>query len=136
MLATPQHSAMTHLEADLAAPRRARMFVRERLERWRHPELVRDAELLVSELVTNAVMHSGEPHLTLRVDADREAVWVTVGDHSDGLPRRMDAAPTDVTGRGLALVERLASDWGVDVTPWGKEVWFVLAARPVRDRTG
>jgi anti-sigma regulatory factor (Ser/Thr protein kinase) len=135
MLASPLHSAMTSLDADLGAPRRARMFVRERLERWRYPELIRDAELLVSELVTNAVLHSDARYLSLRVDGDDRSVWVAVGDPSDGLPRRVDAAPTDVSGRGLALVDGLASDWGVDLTPAGKEVWFLLESPAVQDRT-
>jgi anti-sigma regulatory factor (Ser/Thr protein kinase) len=84
------------------------------------------ALLLVSELVTNAVVY-GSPPIKLRVTCNgSEGLEVRVSDGSDRLPERREAAPLAEGGRGLFLVESLSSRWGVEATEAGKEVWFAL----------
>jgi anti-sigma regulatory factor (Ser/Thr protein kinase) len=84
-------------------------------------------ELLVSELVTNAVLHA-RSEVELRLSNSADAVRVDVVDASTRPPvlrTRDDAA---MTGRGLALVAELSAQWGVEETEGGKSVWFVVAA--------
>lgn len=85
-----------------------------------------DAELLVSELVTNAVLHARS---AMRVTVDRRdgALRVSVSDRSPVPPRLRDYGPDAVTGRGMLLVDRLARSWGVERhQDEGKQVWFEL----------
>jgi anti-sigma regulatory factor (Ser/Thr protein kinase) len=92
-------------------------------------ELLDDARLLVSELVTNAVRHSGAPRdstVELEVSAQRDRVRVEVTDEGDGfVPRPRTADQSKGSGWGLHLVERLATSWGVDPRPRAR-VWFEL----------
>lgn len=85
------------------------------------------ATLLVSELVANAVLHA---HTTIAVRVSRDVpsgrVKVAVHDGTPRSPARKHYSPTSTTGRGLLLVERLASDWGVTPSAAGKSVWFEL----------
>lgn len=79
--------------------------------------------LLVSELVTNALLHArSEIDLVLRVL--EKAVRCEVYDGSRATPTLRPVDSAAVTGRGLALVAHLASDWGTERTPDGKVVWF------------
>lgn len=93
--------------------------------------LIGDAELLVSELVTNAIRYGGS---TIELTADREGESLRIAVHDDGddLPRTDGAgpAPDAVSGRGLRIVEQVAADWGVttETTRSGKTVWFRLGA--------
>lgn len=82
--------------------------------------------LLVSELVGNAVRHTGAQVFGLRML--RRGVWarVEVRDPSRGLPCRMPVAELDTSGRGLCLVEMLSDRWGVDLLPCGKTTWFEM----------
>jgi len=87
-------------------------------------ELVDVAVLLVSELVTNAVMHAGTPiELTVSLSHASE-LTVSVGDGSPHQPVPRSYGRTASTGRGLRMVEDLADDWGVSVGETGKTVWF------------
>lgn len=91
--------------------------------------------LLTSELVANAALHGAGP-VQLAVTAADDALHVEVHDRSSDLPQARAAGHLDDSGRGLMLVERLASAWGVapcDV-PAGKRVWFDLALDPTRLR--
>lgn len=83
--------------------------------------------LLVSEVVTNSVVHGGPP-IVLAVDCEHTTgLKVRVRDGSHELPKPRDAGVWAGGGRGLGLLERLSDDWGVDPDPGdGKEVWFVL----------
>ena len=86
--------------------------------------------LLVSELVSNAVQHGG-PHgptaiVDLEVAAHSDRVRIGVTDAGDGDPRAGNGAVDLPSGRGLLLVEALASRWGCDRLPVGKTVWFEL----------
>ena len=86
------------------------------------------AKLLTSELVTNAVIHAGDGfELVVTVDDDRARV--AVKDSDSRLPQ-LGRAPDDATtGRGLKLVDAMASSWGAERRAAGKVVWFDLAAR-------
>ena len=97
----------------------------ETLDRWSCGHLVDDAVLLVSELVTNAVVH-GRSDVALRLWRTGSGVRVEIADRHPGavLPRRPD--PEALGGRGLYLVETLAQDWGVRPAKPGKAVWFEL----------
>jgi len=101
----------------------ARRFVRARLVDGAAD--VDTATLLVSEVVTNAILHARTP-VTLTVDMADEVVRITVRDGSPARPRLHSFAPTSATGRGLQLLDRLAKRWGVDADPvtGGKIVWF------------
>ncbi|MER7485576.1 ATP-binding protein [Streptomyces sp. NPDC126497] len=106
----------------------ARAVIRDVLRQWGLDDLVPTAELLVSELVSNALRHaSGPVHLTLeRVSGLR----CLVGDGTPDLPRPADAGPEDESGRGLVLVDTLAARWGCERGPEGKSVWFELSDDP------
>ncbi|MCQ4044024.1 SpoIIE family protein phosphatase [Streptantibioticus rubrisoli] len=102
----------------------ARELTRARLEAWGLGELVDTTELLVSELVTNALRH-GRGDIRLRLLLDRTLVC-EVWDSDLVQPRRRRARDTDEGGRGLQLVSMLSESWGSRRTPRGKTVWFEL----------
>lgn len=80
--------------------------------------------LLANELVTNAILHT-EADFDVVVDIAERRVRVEVRDRSDRAPTPRASAPDSVAGRGLALIEALAADWGVEEIPDdGKAVWF------------
>ena len=82
------------------------------------------ASLLVTEIVTNAVLHAMAP-MTLRVEVSADVVRIEVRDGSQLPPRVHAFAPTAATGRGLRLLESLAVRWGVrPEQSGGKVVWF------------
>jgi anti-sigma regulatory factor (Ser/Thr protein kinase) len=83
------------------------------------------AALLVSEVVTNAVRYSNGP-IELLVRRSPSAIWFEIGDEDSRLPRLRHARSDDEGGRGLALVQALASAWGTREVPTGKVVWFRL----------
>ncbi|MFF2325115.1 MULTISPECIES: SpoIIE family protein phosphatase [unclassified Streptomyces] len=103
---------------------RARELARDRLLAWELGELVDTTELLVSELVTNALRY-GEGEIRLRLLRDRTLVC-EVWDAGLVQPRRRRARDTDEGGRGLQLVGMLSAAWGSRRTPRGKTVWFEL----------
>jgi len=88
-------------------------------------DVVEIAQLLTSELVTNALQH-GAGAITIEVSRSPKLLRVSVDDESDGRPRRSTAAVDEIRGRGLMLVEALASRWGVLARDGGKRVWFEL----------
>ncbi|MDQ0774734.1 PAS domain S-box-containing protein [Streptomyces aurantiacus] len=103
---------------------RARELARSQLAGWELEPLVDTAELLVSELVTNALRY-GEGEIRLRLLLDRTLVC-EVWDAGLVQPRRRRARDTDEGGRGLQLVGLLSAAWGSRRTPRGKTVWFEL----------
>lgn len=125
--------------ADPQAVSPARRFVRRRLTEWgAGDDLVDTAVLCVSELVTNAVIHTGSPSLVV-VRLAGDVVTVTVRDHGAESPEASEATgrdpiaggdradPLEVHGRGLQLVEALATRWGSELDAVGTTVWFELA---------
>jgi anti-sigma regulatory factor (Ser/Thr protein kinase) len=112
----------------------ARRLTRHQLQtRWLlGPQLTDDAVLLVSELVGNAVKHTGADVFGLRIRRRRGWLRIEVRDPSRALPCHLPVREFDVSGRGLWLVDRLADRWGVDLLPYGKCVWFELRlTRPI-----
>jgi len=109
-----------------AALREVRRFVREVLDAWGAEERLLDAEIIASELATNAVKHAHSP---FRVSLTRSAASMTlaVRDASFEQPRPQARHTDDGGGRGLALVSELSSAWGTNVEPDGKTVWAELA---------
>lgn len=110
---------------------RARELARAQLTAWELEPLVDTVELLVSELVTNALRY-GEGEIRLRLLRDRTLVC-EVWDAGLVQPRRRRARDTDEGGRGLQLVGLLSAAWGSRRTPRGKTVWFEL---PLPDGDG
>ncbi len=84
------------------------------------------AELLVSELVTNAVIH-GRSEVRLRVMVSEETVRVEVGDDNSRHPVALRSEESALDGRGMTIVEMLASAWGVQDGAFGKIVWFEVS---------
>jgi anti-sigma regulatory factor (Ser/Thr protein kinase) len=117
--------AEVELPVSREAPALARDFLRGSTCVEHHSEVVDDAVLLVSELVTNSVLHGGPP-VVVAVDCDEATLQVRVRDGSPMLPAPRDAASGDENGRGLALVAEMSADWGVDTEEDGKHVWFVI----------
>lgn len=114
-------------EAD-AVPK-ARRFTAKSLAA--EPEhLIEDAEQVVSELVTNAILHGAEP-VTLRILRGEHALRLEVEDGGRSLPIVSRPSSDSMTGRGLSLVATIASRWGVEESPSGKVVWAELAEHPV-----
>ncbi|MFE2724913.1 ATP-binding protein [Kitasatospora sp. NPDC059327] len=104
----------------------ARQLVSIALTAWSAEELGGVARLLVSELVANAVRHTGCTRLSVSVTRRKATVWVGVRDSSGVLPCRTDPTCEAESGYGLGLVEALSSRWGVAWVPHGKWVWFEL----------
>jgi anti-sigma regulatory factor (Ser/Thr protein kinase) len=104
----------------------ARRFVRTALMSAGRHELLEDAELAVSEVVTNAVVHAGT-RVDIKLVVGPVLARIEVEDGSPNQPRARRYAITASTGRGLGLVNDVAADWGVRPTERGKTVWFELA---------
>ncbi|WP_443065463.1 SpoIIE family protein phosphatase [Streptomyces sp. NBC_00536] len=128
----PSDVAYWFLDPEETAPGRARRFARRALTRWGLEELSDSLELLVSEVVTNAVRYAERP-VTLRL-LRTDVLRCEVGDDSPQLPRQRRARDTDEGGRGLFLVNRMARRWGATRLSSGKVVWFELALPGAQDR--
>lgn len=107
---------------------RARAFVESALAGAGLDHLAYTTILLVSELVANAVLHSGTP-LDVVVQCGDDRVRVEVHDGNPQLPVRKHYSNMSGTGRGLMLVERMSAGWGADRTAGGKVVWFEVDGR-------
>ncbi|CQR60981.1 Regulatory Protein [Streptomyces leeuwenhoekii] len=114
--------------ADLRAVPEARRALRDLLRQWGRPGRSAVAELLTSELVTNALIHTDDDAV-LTATVGPRGVRVEVRDFVAGRLRPSAPAPGDATnGRGLVLLESLADAWGVRAHGVGKSVWFELDA--------
>ena len=120
--------ASTDLPAHALSARRARRFVLAALEALgvRAPAIEEVAELLTSEVVTNAVLHAGSGVRVL-VEGIPGGVRISVTDTDPQIPALRPPADQAESGRGLHLVDTLADRWGVAPVPTGKSVWFELA---------
>jgi serine phosphatase RsbU (regulator of sigma subunit)/anti-sigma regulatory factor (Ser/Thr protein kinase) len=121
----PDDVAEWRLSRDPIEVGRARAVVREQLHDWGLPKLAEPAELLVSELVTNAVRHSHSRPIDLRL-VRGDTLLCEVDDDDHDLPTLLSAGPGDEFGRGLRVVSTLAREWGTSRTKNGKTVWFEL----------
>lgn len=127
--ARDRHVGRTLLTSATSSPAQARHFVERTLLDWGYPGLVDTAILLTSELVTNAVMHA-ESDLELTLQLVNGFLRVEVYDREDRAVRPRDAGDEATSGRGLALVDALATSWGTDDVDLGKVVWFEVPQRP------
>jgi anti-sigma regulatory factor (Ser/Thr protein kinase) len=121
-------------QADLRAVTETRHALRTLLEHWGKPGRVETAELLATELVTNALLHT-DGDAVLTATAGPHSLLVEVRDFTTHVPRPRTPSPEDEThGRGLMLVQCLADAWGVHAQGVergegsGKTVWFELEA--------
>jgi PAS domain S-box-containing protein len=104
----------------------ARAMMRGLLRETGREDLAEAAVLLVSEVVTNALLHAGTD-IDLAAVLGREGLRVEVGDGSPHLPSRRRYAATAGTGRGLLMLESMVDDWGVTRRRVGKVVWFRIS---------
>ncbi|WP_142214959.1 ATP-binding protein [Streptomyces sp. SLBN-118] len=117
--------------ADLTAVPEVRRALRELLGHWGEQDPKDVAELLASELVTNALVHTDDGAV-VTASVAASTLRVEVRDFMAGLPvPHAPPAHLDTHGRGLVLVESLADAWGVQTHGVGKVVWFELHGRPV-----
>jgi len=112
-----------HLERDPRSSAAARRFVEAKLQRWDCGELLDTVNLLVSELVTNSVLHA-ESAADIAVFLKPDSVRIEVSDTGQDFPELHGPSGQATSGRGVALVEMLSSAWGVEPTTEGKTVWF------------
>jgi anti-sigma regulatory factor (Ser/Thr protein kinase) len=113
-----------------SAPSQARQFVAGQLRQWQLQGCEDTALLLVSELVTNAILHA-RTDIVVGVIRDNGSVLVEVTDGSATQPTPRQFSVHAGTGRGLTLVAALASKWGVRRVAGGKTVWASLSTEVV-----
>ncbi|WP_326623000.1 SpoIIE family protein phosphatase [Streptomyces decoyicus] len=118
----PRNVAYWYLNPEPQTAGRARQLTRRALHRWGLDPLLDTTELLVSEVVTNAVRYANRP-IALRL-LRTDVLRCEVGDDSPQVPRMRRAQAGDEGGRGLFLVDRLAQRWGATRLSTGKVVWF------------
>lgn len=119
------NEAKARLGANLQTPRLARRFVKQAMDRWGARSEVELVELLVSELVTNSILHA-QSDVEVSVTFAWDLVRVAVFDSSLEPPVRRATRSDGTSGRGLLMLDALSSAWGIDVTPGGKSVWFEI----------
>jgi hypothetical protein len=124
------HEAKARFRSGPDAPLAARRFVAGLLGRRPYGDRIdpHDAQLVVSELATNAVIHAGTP-FSVAVRSDGSSVRIAVQDWSSMQPVMRDMNPVALSGRGLRLIAMVSRAWGVEYGPNGKTVWAELALR-------
>ena len=121
------NAAVIELAPRLQSAEAASRFVHDRCEDWGCPELTDVSTLIVSELVTNAIVHAATP-AELRAQWSNGVLRLEVMDNAEGSPPDPRIAdPDDEGGRGLLLVDALSTAWGVESTDHGKVVWAEVA---------
>ena len=127
VVAPHETEALFEVPRDVASVREAREFVAGKLTEWGLDHLIDDALLVTSELVTNAITHA-ESACHLRLSVVRSTLRIDVIDTGRGAPEPQPESATEEHGRGLHLVDALATAWGLDIVPGeGKLVWAELA---------
>jgi anti-sigma regulatory factor (Ser/Thr protein kinase) len=119
----------THLPPNPAAPSLARRWIDDRLGTWELTSAADDLRLVVSELVTNAVLHA-RTSVQVQLAIAEGVLELVIRDGNPRSPRPRVVRPDNAAtgGRGLLLVEELSDAWGVADRSDGKEVWFRVAA--------
>lgn len=120
-------TATISLPPDPTSARACRQFLRDTLEEWDADQFADEALLLLSELVTNAVLHAGT-EIDVEVQLERDILRVEVRDGDPRIPSVRQYSLLSGTGRGLALVAGTAKTWDAEPLPdaGGKRVWFEL----------
>jgi anti-sigma regulatory factor (Ser/Thr protein kinase) len=114
---------------------RARSLTRDYLQSSCPPEAIEVAALLVTELVTNAVLHARTP-IVVVVDASPGVVFLAVNDGSGVEPITRDYSVGAATGRGIKLVRELSTRWGVERSDAGKRVWCEITFQTSAESDG
>ncbi len=118
-------TATITLPPEPTSSRACRRFLMATLDDWGADQFADEALLLLSELVTNAVLHAGT-EIQITVQLANDVLRVEVHDGDPRLPIVRHYSVLSGTGRGLALVAVTAKDWAVEPEPDGKKVWFEL----------
>lgn len=135
-MTSPSRQARIQLAPGPDSPGLARRFVQQQLGAWGIGSLVDDVSLVTTELVTNAVLHARSDFEVLLDDAG-DRLRIEVHDRSARIPALRTGEGMAATGRGLRLVELLASAWGAEPTADGKVVWSEFAVpASIRRRVG
>ena len=127
---TELHQRRFRLSREPAAAAEARGQVRAVIRAWQVPVDPDIAVLLTSDLVTSAIMHGSGETVMLVIRCPRGQLRIDVYDTSRSLPIAAAEPAGTATGRGLALVAALSTEWGSFRTPAGEAVYFTLAFRP------
>ncbi|CAN5764156.1 hypothetical protein BH23ACT12_BH23ACT12_18610 [soil metagenome] len=131
---------MRELEAQLQIPPvstgigEARRFTRDQLKAWGVASVADNAILMISELVTNAILHGGEGAVLTLMFNDLK-IRAEVRDSNPAVPVVRRYSETATTGRGMVIVDALAATWGTFAVDGGKIVWFELAIEGIEPRT-
>jgi anti-sigma regulatory factor (Ser/Thr protein kinase) len=115
--------------AGRAGPVEARRWLQDLLDRIHDGVDQQAALLLLTELVTNAVLHGRAQSVRVDVELTNRTLEVGVSDDEPSPPRVRERGPDDEGGMGMMLVDRLANRWGVAPVEGGKRVWFDLGRR-------
>ena len=127
---TELHQCRFRLTREPTAAAEARAQVRAVIRAWKVPVDPDIAVLLTSDLVTSAIIFGNGETVMLVIRCPRGHLRIDVYDTSRLLPIAADEAGGNKTGRGLALVAALSTEWGSFRTPAGKAVYFTLAFQP------
>ncbi len=122
----PARSANKSFEPTFEAASEARRYADEVLHEW-DVVIPEDVLLLVAELAANAVRHA-RSHFELSLRLQSGSLLVAVSDADRAPPQLADPAPTSPGGRGLLIVNALATSWGWEPLPEGKTVWAAVHA--------
>lgn len=128
-------NARLEIGPDPSGVARARRFVAQQCREWDCGDVVEDAQLVVSELVTNALIH-GQSQCELRAGLTDAALRIQVIDSGEDMPDPQMAGEGDEHGRGLLLVSAVCAAWGVEALPGGGKVVWAELMRPLRDPGG
>jgi anti-sigma regulatory factor (Ser/Thr protein kinase) len=120
--------------ADRQAPGKARSALRA-LNGNLDPGIADDVRLLVSELVTNSLRHTGSSEIELHISGSDAVIHVDVVDHGGGFDTPLAPEPGQASGWGLFMVDRLADRWGVE-TDDATRVWFEFGRRDTAGTAG
>lgn len=129
---------LTVAQAEPEGVAAARQQVRELLHDWASEDQLDSAVLLVSEMMTNVLVHTDADALLVAEvtgDSGKRRMRVEVTDASDDLPHKRHPGELASSGRGLVLVELLADLWGVDPRGEGKSIWFEFYEPSAEDST-
>ncbi|GLY03481.1 hypothetical protein Acsp01_38600 [Actinoplanes sp. NBRC 101535] len=127
-LGTPdtEHRLTAELEPAIGAARACREIITDACGRWDQPELIGNACIVVTEMVNNGVAHA-RTAMTLLLALDGDRMSVAVRDHSTATPRFTGPVPvTSYGGRGLLLIDAVATRWGHLPLDDGKVVWALI----------
>ena len=119
------HETSRRFEPHELAPASARRFIADVLEQWGRSALSEDASLVLSELVSNGVLHA-KSAMSVAIRAAGATIRLSVRDESRAQPIVCPIRPDALSGRGMQIVAALSSSWGVVATPGGKIVWAEL----------